>query len=664
MNALTSFASTPIVQSVGWTLLHFLWQGCLIAGILAVVLLLLRKRSAEARYAASCLAMLLMAVAPIVTCVLLAGPPAGWFAGSDVPQAVFLVASGETHQQTVIKTALPYVVATWLVGVVLLLIRLTGGWFQVQRLKREMLCNPDGGWPETVDRLSRRLGLRSVVRIVESAAASVPTVIGWIRPIILMPVAAVCGLSPQQLEVVIAHELAHIRRHDYLVNLLQSVMETLLFYHPGVWWVSGRMREEREYCCDDLAVAVCGDPLRYAQVLTDLETLRGATLHLGLSSTGGALMNRVTRLVGLHATRSRRGSLWILTAFAMTAAAGVASVAGHSLIRASDNAGAPKSVMVKLDLQTVGEEREGHFIWVTSETPEGDSHGVWVMDETVEGEAHGVWVTALNAYVEAAAQAHVEHLMLAKVYENVAVESVDEKEESGGFSLLSLADRLFAHYVTLRSDDEGQAAVVEFIAEADDSAQSAEATVSITVERSDRQRMWLERAYVQLGELHLIADQIEIEIGPTVEAGHRLEIVPIIESGKTGSRIELKFELLPNVHEGGKTPLTVRFESRGTFGTWVTERGDGEGAERLHRVYLNVVKPTAEVHLEAENQPTGSASAMQRYVRIVFERMLGAQIEARVEYHILREIYVDAKEGVEARVKVLIKVEEDESGDQ
>lgn len=604
MNALTSFASTPIVQSVGWTLLHFLWQGCLIAGILAVVLLLLRKRSAEARYAASCLAMLLMAVVPIVTCVLLAGPPAGWFAGSHVPQAVFLVASGETHQQTVIKTALPYVVATWLVGVVLLLIRLTGGWFQVQRLKREMLCNPDGGWQETVDRLSRRLGLRSVVRIVESAAASVPTVIGWIRPIILMPVAAVCGLSPQQLEVVIAHELAHIRRHDYLVNLLQSVMETLLFYHPGVWWVSGRMREEREYCCDDLAVAVCGDPLRYAHVLTDLETLRGATLHLGLSSTGGSLMNRVTRLVGLHAARSRRGSLWILTAFAMTAAAGVASVAGHSLIRASDNAGAPKSVMVKLDLQTVGEEREGHFIWVTTDAAEG----------------------------EATVQVH-----LAREY----AEGVDQQNDSEDLSLLGLAHRYLSHFIARQQDDEqgntfighlerlyGDNEQIEATPLFDDNVQFdatplfGETTGNFTfeVEQGEYREVQLERAYVQYGALELRADALEIELPTVSEPGVTLILHPVIESGEAGSLIELRIE-----------------------------------------TYLNVVKPTAEVHLETENQKAGSA--MQRYVRIVFERLLGAQVEARVEYHILREIYVDAKEGVEARVKVLIKVEEDESGD-
>ena len=652
MNALTSFASTPVVQSVGWTLLHFLWQGCLITGILAVVLLLLRKRSAEARYAASCLAMLLMAAVPIVTFVPLAGPPAGWFAGSDVPQAVFLVASGETHQQTVIKTALPYVVATWLVGVVLLLIRLTGGWFQVQRLKREMLCNPDGGWQETVDRLSRRLGLRS---IVESAAASVPTVIGWIRPIILMPVAAVCGLSPQQLEVVIAHELAHIRRHDYLVNLLQSVMETLLFYHPGVWWVSGRMREEREYCCDDLAVAVCGDPLRYAHVLTDLETLRGATLHLGLSSTGGSLMNRVTRLVGLHAARSRRGSLWILTAFAITAAAGVASVAGHSLIGASDDADAPKAVMVKLDLQTVGEEGEGHFIWVTTDAAEGEQPGVWVLTQTAEGKA--------------TVQVH-----LAREY----AEGVDQQNDSEDLSLLGLAHRYLSHFIARQQDDEqgntfighlerlyGDNEQFEATPLFDDNVQFdatplfGEATRNFTfeVEQGEFRVPHLLRFYVQFGELHLIADQIDIEIEPTVETGQLIEVRPVISEDRKGILLELQVEPLHEVDEEGETPLTVTLESRGMLGMLLRDHGDAEDAERLRYMHFDVVRPTVAIQV---GKNVRQVSWLQRYRTIAVRDLL----ETTAEYDVLREIYVDAKEGEEAEVKVLIKVEEDESGDQ
>src|SRR6185295_14003751 len=119
-----------------------------------------------------------------------------------------------------------------------------------------------------------RLELRRHVAIVQSAAVAVPTLIGWLKPVVLLPASALSGLSPEQLQAILAHELAHVRRHDYLVNLLQSMVETLLFYHPAAWWVSARVRAEREHCCDDLAVDVCGDRDSYATALAELESRR------------------------------------------------------------------------------------------------------------------------------------------------------------------------------------------------------------------------------------------------------------------------------------------------------------------------------------------------------------------------------------------------------
>src|SRR5207237_4946041 len=116
-----------------------------------------------------------------------------------------------------------------------------------------------------------RLGLPAAAHVVESALVDVPTVVGWLRPAILLPIAALASLSPEQVEAILAHELAHIRRHDYAVNVLQTFAETLLFYHPAVWWVSKRIRVEREHCCDDVAVAVCGDAVCYAEALATLE---------------------------------------------------------------------------------------------------------------------------------------------------------------------------------------------------------------------------------------------------------------------------------------------------------------------------------------------------------------------------------------------------------
>jgi peptidoglycan/xylan/chitin deacetylase (PgdA/CDA1 family) len=160
---------------------------------------------------------------------------------------------------------------------------------------------PTRDWQETLARLSGQLRVSRPVRLCVSALVEVPAVIGWLRPVILVPASALTGLSAPQLEALLAHELAHIRRHDYLVNLLQSVVETLLFYHPAVWWLSGRVRIEREHACDDLAVRTTGDVLVYARALTTLETLRGQKVNarstLAVAANGGSLMQRIQRLI-------------------------------------------------------------------------------------------------------------------------------------------------------------------------------------------------------------------------------------------------------------------------------------------------------------------------------------------------------------------------------
>jgi beta-lactamase regulating signal transducer with metallopeptidase domain len=176
------------------------------------------------------------------------------------------------------------------------------------------------------------------VRLCQSLLVEVPTVIGWLRPVILVPVRALTGLAPQQLEALLAHELAHIRRHDYLVNLLQTIVETLLFYHPAVWWVSHQVRVERENCCDDMAVAACGDVLVYARALAELEQLRtggGDTPALAVAASGGSLMERVGRLVKLPPPRTHRSSSWLAGLSTIVAILCVWAGAGESGIKAS-----------------------------------------------------------------------------------------------------------------------------------------------------------------------------------------------------------------------------------------------------------------------------------------------------------------------------------------
>jgi uncharacterized protein (TIGR03435 family) len=161
----------------------------------------------------------------------------------------------------------------------------------------------------TVASLATHMGITRPVRVLISMRVDVPSVLGWLRPVILLPPATVMGLTPQQLEAVLAHELAHVKRHDYLVNMLQMVAETLLFYHPVVWWTSSQIRRERELCCDDLAVRACGDAWCYARALTRLERMRVTLPSLAMGSTGGSLRYRIQRLLGAT-TREYRASPW------------------------------------------------------------------------------------------------------------------------------------------------------------------------------------------------------------------------------------------------------------------------------------------------------------------------------------------------------------------
>lgn len=326
MNA-TQLFTNPLAQAVGWALLHLIWQATIVAGILAATLSLLKRHSANARYAASCGALTLVFAMFVATAYRAYEPAApsngGAISVSDekmVPvtrvPVMLAQAATESWRDRAISFAssaqqyLPAIVAVWLLGVVILSSRLLVSWARARRLAYRGAKQASLQWLHAARRLSDALGLRRAVRLVESAAVEVPSVIGSLRPVILLPAAAIVGMTPEQIEMVLAHELAHIRRHDFLVNLLQAVVETLMFYHPAVWWMSRRVRIERENCCDDLAVAVCGNPLQYARALTRLEELRAHAPAITVAANGGSLMDRIRRLVTDRAESNGSTSRW------------------------------------------------------------------------------------------------------------------------------------------------------------------------------------------------------------------------------------------------------------------------------------------------------------------------------------------------------------------
>ena len=327
----------PVIQAVGWALLHFIWQGALVGGLAAAALRLLRSSAADVRYVVASIALALMATLPVVTGVQTwralrvmpalasievrsASPAAAVETATSSPAALSAgcaACPAATATSIDVERWLPMLVIVWMAGVAILALRLAAGWVRVHRLRTHGAIPAEAALQAIVRRLARTLHLSRAVTLLQSPAVEVPTVIGWLKPVVLLPVSALAGLSPLQVEAILAHELAHIRRHDYVVNLLQSLLETLLFYHPAVWWLSRRIRIEREHCCDDLAVSLCGDPVIYARALADLEELRGTSVQLSMAANGGVLLDRVRRLLSVPATHAGRGPAWLAAATAM-----------------------------------------------------------------------------------------------------------------------------------------------------------------------------------------------------------------------------------------------------------------------------------------------------------------------------------------------------------
>jgi beta-lactamase regulating signal transducer with metallopeptidase domain/Leucine-rich repeat (LRR) protein len=401
-----------VVFRLGWTLFHTLWMGAGIAGLFAITLLILRRRSANARYLAGCAAIVVMVALPVGVFFVVSGSfTTSTVDGTlrpqitDIPDAivveeitepaVLLDGEGEalapsaggvqdspgvvtvgttlmTRVSLALEPALPWAVLSWVAGVFAISLWRLCGWIAAERLKRlgTRPCGRD--LTEIVVRLVQAMHIGRPVRALESMLVSIPTVLGWLRPVILLPVGIATGLTPEQLQAVIAHELAHIRRYDYLVNLFQSLAEIILFYHPVVWFISRRIRTERENCCDDIVVAAGAGPFSYAESLLHVAgrsvTLQGERQLAparGLAATGkpSQLRTRIGRILrGKTAETTRLGRSWPaavgLLATILIATSLIVSTSGQG----SDNATTdPQPVLEDMQGESAEHGRVLHF---------------------------------------------------------------------------------------------------------------------------------------------------------------------------------------------------------------------------------------------------------------------------------------------------------------
>ncbi|MGN6313093.1 MAG: M56 family metallopeptidase [Rhodanobacteraceae bacterium] len=290
-------AAMDVVQVLGWALVHFVWQAALIGALYALLRRCLPR--GEARYLLGMLALLALALCPVLTAWHMAG---AMFASGETDvgavAAVFGTAMGQgsanaaASWQAALSAALPWLVLAWSCGVGLLSLRMWRHWRRLRALVRASEAVPV--WQERLRALAQRFGLRRGIRVLASARVATPTLVGWIRPVILLPLAVSSGFPLEQVELILAHELAHMRRLDHFANLFQVVLETLLFYHPVVHWISRDVRNERELCCDALALRVTGGSRReFATALVELEEFRGQHAGLALAASGGVLLERI-----------------------------------------------------------------------------------------------------------------------------------------------------------------------------------------------------------------------------------------------------------------------------------------------------------------------------------------------------------------------------------
>lgn len=329
MNAIHLLSDQLWVNRLGWTLVHFLWQGLLIALAYAVARKVVRQ--SQPRYVLACITLAILLAAPVVTFRILAPirpVAANPYVGKVPVTSAAATDAATSAAGTITLTAhmrrdvlMPWVVALWFAGAIVFWVRLTGGWLIAARMRRISIRQAPSDWQRILDRIKARIGISLPVQLLVSALVQAPTVIGWLRPIVLMPVGALTGLQAEHVEMLLAHELAHIRRHDYLVNVLQSVAEAMLFYHPAVWWISGHIRAEREVCCDDIAVATTGDAFTYACALADLASRRPAFPNAALAANGGSLPERIGRLLNQPVRPGRQSAAPIVATILLGLAA-------------------------------------------------------------------------------------------------------------------------------------------------------------------------------------------------------------------------------------------------------------------------------------------------------------------------------------------------------
>jgi beta-lactamase regulating signal transducer with metallopeptidase domain len=394
-----------LIRVIGWTLIHSIWEGAIVVAITASVLTLIPRASARIRYAMLCVALLTHLTAPIVTAVVIApraisgamfGRGLTMDAKADLPlpqvapssdtgtsgaaaQTLSLTAPSLTARIRALSLSaeryFQWLAILWLIGVGVSALRRVGGWLLLRRLIAR--ATPAGApVASRVGALAQKMGIQRAVQVLVSNAVTGPFTTGWWRPVIVLPLSMLSGLDPVHVDAIVAHELAHIRRWDYLVAIVQSVALTVLFHHPATWWLDRRLRIEREYCCDDLAVLASRDRVGYVRALAELESQRLGLPSLALAATDGSLQHRVARLLGARSQTAAAGWVPVAALLAVVVTAG-----------ALDAANVPDAEPVAVEQTSAPVQQQGGVIRYPDPTAPLATRFAWAIDQAKRRDA-------------------------------------------------------------------------------------------------------------------------------------------------------------------------------------------------------------------------------------------------------------------------------------
>jgi bla regulator protein blaR1 len=293
MNLIYIIANENVINAIGWTLIHSVWQIALISLLLKISLKVFENKTAEFRHfstVVSLVGIVFLSVFTFSRIFLSASNPGMDNLLQSIPVnsnprllsaspsqlndgSAFSVNNSQPFSSffQIISLNLPYLVLIWFIGIGILSLKFAGNLFYLSYLKKHHSLTATKSLGQFVTKVGAELKLKKKIQILESAIVKMPIVIGHLKPIILMPLGLAASIPPDQVEAIIMHEMAHIKRNDYFINLLKSLIEVFYFYHPGIWWISSIIETEREHCCDDIAITICGSEKSLQKALLNLQ---------------------------------------------------------------------------------------------------------------------------------------------------------------------------------------------------------------------------------------------------------------------------------------------------------------------------------------------------------------------------------------------------------